>query len=58
MKMKIKFETVANIVVSIILTFLYFHFFGRESYVRYDKKAKIVTELEEYHGYMMPQPGK
>ena len=55
-KMKIELRVVVHIVVSVALIFVWFVAFGNESLRKYNGKAVIVTEYEEYIGYV-PQPG-
>ena len=54
--MKIELKFIVHIVVSVTLIFVWFVEFGDESLRKYNAKAVIVTEHEEYLGYM-PQPG-
>ena len=54
--MKMGLKVVVHIVVSVALIFVWFVAFGDESWRKYNAKAVIVTEHEEYLGYV-PQPG-
>ena len=54
--MKIELRVVVHIVVSVALIFVWFVAFGNESLRKYNAKAVIVTEFEEYFA-QMPQPG-
>ena len=55
-KMKLTLKVVVHIVVYVALVVVWFVAFGDESLRKYNEKAVIVTEHEEYLGYV-PQPG-
>ena len=54
--MKLTLKVVLHIVVYVALVVVWFVAFGDESLRKYNEKAVIVTEHEEYLGYV-PQPG-